>query len=85
MLSVPLRWVSSTSKRDLPIPRARKSISSGHDTPLTDTHVDPVPTVHADASSDQKSNLNNPPSTRDENTKPLSQDDGKGKHVDYSI
>ncbi len=85
MLSVPLRWVSSTSKRDLPKPRATKSISSGHETPLTETHVDPVPTVHADASSDHKTNLNNPSSTSDESAKHRSHDDGKGQHVDYSI
>jgi len=85
MLSVPTRWISSAAKRDLPSPKARKSVTSGHNTPLTDTHVDPTPTVHADASSDHKTSLNKPrfENQKDENSP--SPDEGKGQLVDYSI
>jgi len=85
MLSVPLRWISSAGKRDLPSPRARKSISSGHDIPLTDTHVDPTPVIHADASSDQRGNHNTPQSSTKKEPKTTADDEGTGKIVDYSI
>jgi len=85
MLSVPIRWISSAAKRDLPSPKARKSISSGHDVPLTDSYVDPTPTIHPDPSSDQKSSLNNPQSPTGEDSKSQLQDDGKGRLVDYSV
>lgn len=85
MLSVPPRWISSAGKRDLPSPRARKSISSGHDIPLTDTHVDPTPVIHADASSDQRGNHNTPQSPGSEETKATPDEEGKGQIVDYSI
>jgi len=85
MLSVPPRWISSTSKRDLPSPRARQSISSGHDTPFTDTHVDPVPTVHGDESSDKKSDLKNNRSSSGDDIKSSSLDKGTGQLVDRSI
>ncbi len=85
MLSVPSRWVSSTSKRDLPKPKARQSISPGHSTPLTDNHVDPVPTVHSDESSDKKSDWKNtgPSSEGDIKSSPLQK--GTGQLVDRSI
>ncbi len=85
MLSVPTRWISSAAKRDLPSPKARKSISSGHDIPMTDSYVDPTPTIHADQSSDQKSSLNNSQSPADEDSKSQLQDEGKGRLVDYSV
>jgi len=85
MLSVPIRWISSAAKRDLPSPKARKSISSGHDVPLTDGYVDPTPTILADPGSDQKSSLNTPRPAADEDSKSQLQDEGKGRLVDYSV
>ena len=85
MLSVPIRWISSTVKRNLPSPRARQSITPGHDTPLTDSHVDPVPTVHADASSDQKINPDKSRPSLDSDQNPSSRGERKGQHVDRSV
>jgi len=85
MLSVPLRWISSTSKRDLPSPKARQSVSSGHDTPFTDIHVDPVPTVHSDESSDKKSAWQNDRASTDGDSKSSPLEKGTGQLVDRSI
>ncbi len=85
MLSVPSRWISSTSKRDLPSPKARQSISSGHDTPLTGNHVDPVPTVHSDESSDKKSDWKNNRSSSQGDVKSSPLEKGTGQFVDRSI
>jgi len=85
MLSVPTRWISSAGKRDLPSPKARKSISSGHDVPLTDSYVDPTPTIHGDPSSDQKSSLKKRSSRAVEDSKSQLHDEGKGRLVDYSV
>jgi len=85
MLSVPSRWISSALKRDLPTPRARQSISPGHDTPLTDNHVDPVPTVHGDESSDKKSDWKNNGSSLDGDIKSSPLEKGTGQLVDRSI
>jgi hypothetical protein len=85
MLSVPTRWISSAAKRDLPSPKARKSVSSGHDVPMTDSFVDPTPTIHADPSSDQKSSLKKRSSSAGEDSNSQIHDEGKGRLVDYSV
>ncbi len=85
MLSVPSRWISSTSKRDLPSPKARQSISSGHDTPFTGNHVDPAPTVYSDESSDKKSDGKNNRPSLDGDVKSSPLEKGTGRIVDRSI
>jgi len=85
MLSVPLRWISSTSKRDLPSPKARQSISSGHDTVLTSNHIDPVPTIYGDESSGKKSDWKNSKSSSEGDVKSPPLPKGTGKLVDRSV
>ena len=81
MLSVPSRWISSTAKRNLPSRKARKSVSSGHDIPLIDTHVDPVPTIHGNTNPDH----NNDPAPTDEKGNCELHGEGKGRIVDCSV
>lgn len=82
MLSVPPRWISSAAKHDLPSRRLKKSISSDHETHMTETHVEPSPTVHTDTRADQQNNARQN-IKNDDTSGPL--EDGKGKLIDCSV
>ncbi len=83
MLSVPVRWISSIAKRNLPSPKTPKSELSGHDPHLTESRVDPASIVAGPEPKTGNQNSKSPASGKDE--KKSGESDGTGHLFDYSI